>query len=239
MTRRPLVLCLTVAFALAVAPPARAERPDPRQSVGRSSPDVRFDGTPLVDAIEFLRDATGLNVHVNWRALEAAGVSRVEPVTLQLAGVPVGKVLETVLEDAAPGLLSYYVDGRVVRVTTRAIADEELVTRIYRVDDLTVDVPDFKGPNLNLTGGAGVGGNGASGGGGGGSGGGLFDDAGDEDEDDATLTKSERGQRLVDLITSTVRPDIWQDNGGPASVRYFNGALIVTAPRSVQAAIGL
>ena len=32
--------------------------------------------------------------------------------------------------------------------------------------------------------------------------------------------------------------EMWRDNGGTAAIRYFNGHLIVTAPRSIQEAIG-
>jgi hypothetical protein len=40
------------------------------------------------------------------------------------------------------------------------------------------------------------------------------------------------------MIRETVRPEIWRENGGAASIRFYNGNLIVTAPRSVQEAIG-
>ena len=46
---------------------------------------------------------------------------------------------------------------------------------------------------------------------------------------------AERGRELVGLIRATIRPEIWAENGGPASVRYFRGTLVVTAPRSVHA----
>ena len=51
-------------------------------------------------------------------------------------------------------------------------------------------------------------------------------------------TKSQRAQDLVDLIEAIIDPDIWKDAGGTASIRYFNGMLVITAPRSVQEAIG-
>ena len=35
-----------------------------------------------------------------------------------------------------------------------------------------------------------------------------------------------------------IQPDIWHVNGGLAGIRYFNGSLIVTAPRSVHEALG-
>jgi hypothetical protein len=35
-----------------------------------------------------------------------------------------------------------------------------------------------------------------------------------------------------------VRPEIWRENGGTASIQYILGELIITAPLSVQEAIG-
>jgi hypothetical protein len=51
-------------------------------------------------------------------------------------------------------------------------------------------------------------------------------------------TSAQKGQELVDLIKNVIRPNIWSDNGGPASIKYYNGKLIVNAPVSVQEAIG-
>lgn len=51
-------------------------------------------------------------------------------------------------------------------------------------------------------------------------------------------TSEKKGQELVDLIKTVIRPNIWTDNGGAATIRYFNGKLIVNAPVSVQEAIG-
>jgi hypothetical protein len=48
----------------------------------------------------------------------------------------------------------------------------------------------------------------------------------------------ERGEKLVQLIMMLVSPEVWVENGGFSRIRYFNGTLIVTAPRSVQAQIG-
>ena len=43
-------------------------------------------------------------------------------------------------------------------------------------------------------------------------------------------TKEERAQELVDLIEAVVSPDVWKEQGGPATIRYYNGMLVVTAP---------
>ena len=51
-------------------------------------------------------------------------------------------------------------------------------------------------------------------------------------------TADQKAHELIKLIETVVRPEIWRDNGGTASMAYLNGNLIVTAPRSVQEAIG-
>ncbi|HZK81658.1 MAG TPA: hypothetical protein VFC46_11335, partial [Humisphaera sp.] len=53
-----------------------------------------------------------------------------------------------------------------------------------------------------------------------------------------TPTREDRAKSVVDLIMAVIQPEIWQENGGKAAIRYWNGNLIVTAPRSVQEAIG-
>ena len=53
-----------------------------------------------------------------------------------------------------------------------------------------------------------------------------------------TKTTDQKAMDLIKLIETVVRPEVWRDNGGSASMEYLNGNLIVTAPRSVQEAIG-
>lgn len=73
-------------------------------------------------------------------------------------------------------------------------------------------------------GGSGIGGGGGTGGGGAGGAGGSSDLGNAE----------ERAEELIELITEVIRPDVWQANGGTATIRYFNGNLVVNAPRSVH-----
>ena len=207
----------------------------------RTLPEVRFDGVPLADAIEFLRDASGANIVVNWRAIEMLAIARDTPVTVRLRQVNFGKVLKTILNEAGTGELTYYVDGNIIYITTRELADQDMVTRVYPILDLILDVPDFVAPEMNIENSFAGGQGGGAGSGGGGGGQGLFNGGGrggNNDNDEETLTRAERARQLIDLITETIRPDIWQVNGGTASIRYFNGNLIVTAPRTVQTAVG-
>jgi hypothetical protein len=96
----------------------------------------------------------------------------------------------------------------------------------------------FGGGGGGFGGGGGGGGFGGGGGGAGGGGGGgaPFGSPGEEPE---RMSEDEKVQQLVDIILETIEPDAWLDNGGDAaSIRYFEGVLIVRAPDYIQRQIG-
>ena len=86
-------------------------------------------------------------------------------------------------------------------------------------------------------GGFGGGGGGSGGGGsGGGGGGGIFGEPGDDPE---RLSEDEKVEQIIDIILEIVEPDAWIENGGDAaSIRYYQGVLIVRAPDYIQRQIG-
>jgi hypothetical protein len=199
-----------------------------RQVMNARLSSIRLDNAGLADALDYLRDVTKANVHVNWAALEAAGVDRGAPVTLSLRNVPVRKVLASLLAQASPNVpLAFYTQEGIIEITTRDLADAQQITRTYVVDDILVDVPDFVGPQFNLS---------SKSNDGGGSSGGLVSE--NTSDRPSGATKAERSNALVAMIQQVVRPDIWESAGGPAKISYFRGNLIVTAPRSVHEAIG-
>ena len=200
-------------------------------------PATNLDNVSLSDAIDFLRDVSGANIHVNWRALEGIGVGKDAQVNVKLRSVTLRKVLDLVVSEAGAGsALTYYVDQGVIEVTTRELADKDQFTRVYPIQDLIVEVPDFAGPDFNITNNNTGGGRG----GGGGGGSGIFSGSSGtgSSKDEKTMTRAERADALIEVITSTIQPEIWQANGGSAAIRFFNGSLIVTAPRSVHEALG-
>jgi uncharacterized membrane protein YgcG len=232
-----------LAFLLLPALTARADV-NARTSLDRDTPAVKLDAVTFKDALDFVQDLSGANLHVNWAALQAAGVTKDAVVDVHVRGVPLRKVLTLILSEAAAGntTLTYYIDDNVIEITTLEMADKVMLTIVYPVDDLLMDIPDFTdAPTFDLTqsqsnsSGTTVG---AGGGGSGSSGGNLFSGgSGSGGSQSSSATRAQRAQALVDLITTIVRPEIWTTNGGPASIRFFNGSLIVTAPRSVQEAI--
>jgi type II secretory pathway component HofQ len=202
------------------------------KALRRPLPDVKLDSVSIADALDYIRDVTAVNIVVNWRALEAAGVSKDTTVTVRLRGVPLRRVLQVILSEAGGTTeLAFTHDEDVMEITTKELADKRLITRIYPVEDLIMDVPDFtNAPPFNLSEVTQT----SSGGGGGQS---LISGTSAGGNDMSTMTRAERGQQLVDLIQSLIQPDIWTTNGGTASIRFFNGTLIVTAPESVHEAL--
>src|SRR6202041_3342913 len=80
-----------------------------------------------------------------------------------LHDVSAGKVLSLILSQAGPGdLLTYFIDQNVVEITTRLVADQQLITVVYYVQDLlqpneTFDykVSNIGGGSAQVTGGGG------------------------------------------------------------------------------------
>jgi hypothetical protein len=237
------IAALTLPLLLAAAPTTQKTdaksdaksdaQADPYKALARKIPDVNFNQVQLGDAIDYVREVSGTNIHVNWRALELLNVTRQTPVSVRLNSVSTRRVLRSLLDESGAGeLLTFYVDDGVLEITTREIADNQMLTRVYPVQDLVATVPNFAGPSFNLE----NQGTQTSGGGGGsgGAGGSLLGSSTVREQD---VTPQQRADDLVKAITQTVRPDAWRDNGGTASIRYFNGHLIVTAPRSIHEAI--
>lgn len=199
-------------------------------------PHLRLEAVAFSDAIDLLRDTGRFNLRVDWRALELAGIDRSTPVTLFLRNVSVRRALEALLREAGAGqkLAWELVDG-VVEVTTQEEADKILTVEVYDVRDLLFTPLDAGEPpqvefQLEPV---------ERGGGGGGGGQGLFGggNAGGANRG-AAQTPDAKGAALVDLIVSTIRPEVWDLNGGTASIRYLDGMLIVSAPRSVHQLLG-
>ncbi len=235
---------LLVVGCLGLALPARSASASPSSAaMNRSLPELKFDGVGLSDCVDFLRDVSGSNITVNWKALAEANVQKDAPITVRLYSVPLRKALSVILDEAAGGeALTYYVEDNVIEITTKAVADKIMFVRVYPIEDLILDVPDFAdAPNFDLTSTSSSGGGGGksgSGGGGGNSGGSLFGSGTSSAPKEAPKTKEQRADDLVQLIMATISPEVWNANGGTASIRYFNGSLVVSAPRSVHEALG-
>jgi len=104
--------------------------------------ELRFNQHEVRDAIEFFREAFKINVHVEWKALEAAGLSKTTPITLDLRDVTFERALKVVLAElsgsvaGADAELLYAVDEGVLVISTRAALARMPITRVYPAADL-------------------------------------------------------------------------------------------------------
>ncbi len=131
---------------------------------------VEWDDVPLETVIEWLREqGPKTNVIVVWRALEAQGIDADTPVTLKFRNARVGQILDEVLNQVSyDSELRFRGEGNSIKISTRADFNRKLYVRAYDVSDLIFQIPDFKGPSIDVAGGGGGGGGGAGGGGAGG-----------------------------------------------------------------------
>jgi hypothetical protein len=272
---------LTLAAALAVPlsvtiPLSHASAGDQKNSraeLAGSLPQSKMTGVTFEESIDFLRDVTGANINVNWKAIEAAGISKDTLVNLNLRNVAAGKVLSLILDQVGPGgKLCYYIEDNIVEITTQEEADKKVVTEVYYVDDILTANDQFD-PTINVANAlnSALGNSGAAGGNTGGVGGTIggnsgavggsqgigslglgssgYSSGGNNGSNNSSNSnsstniysasyKAQKAADLIKLIETVIRPEIWKDNGGTATMEYYNGHLIVSAPRLVQEAIG-
>ncbi len=130
---------------------------------------MEFTEMPLIDAISFLKDFHGIEIQLDSRALEDAGVGSDTPVSRNVNGISLKSALRLMLSELD---LTYIIKDEVMLITTKDKADTELVTKAYPVADLVIPIRSMRGGMM----GGGMMGGGMMGGGmmGGGMGGGMM-----------------------------------------------------------------
>jgi hypothetical protein len=204
----------------------------PGQTTRPAASTLNLESIPLADALQNIHDRTGLNLSIDWNAIQLLGIDKTTPVSLDMHGLSVGKALELILDSAAPNhQLTYYVKGSLVRITTQTVADTDMITRVYPIDDLLIQHENFQNvPFINIA-------NVQAATPGGGNQQSSLQSSGQPNPQETEAQRQKTIDSITAAITSSIRPEIWKQNGGTASIFYFNGNLIVTAPRSVQSDI--
>jgi len=215
-----------------------------REKLKREIERLSFADIDFRDVITFLREYSDANIHVNWRALTAAGIEPTTKVSVDVRKITVKRALDLVLRDvsgsgAAAGPeseLRYVIDGGVLTISTKADLAKEPIRRVYDVRDLLVPVPDFEGPRIELTmasqASADVGGTG----GGGGAGQGIFEQTGGPGgtQREKEMTKEKLMENFVALIRNAIDRESWASPeagptaGTPGFIQILSGMLVVT-----------
>jgi general secretion pathway protein D len=195
---------------------------------------LMFDEQVFEEVIQFLRDVSGLNINVKWTALEAIGVNRQTPVTVNLNNISYRKALDTILENVGGVMgstLNYIIDDGVITISTRDDLALKTVTRVYDIRDLIVRVPNFEGPRLEMSE---IGGNNNDSSDDDSTWGSDDDDDDDDNGEENIPTKSEIIEKIIELVTATIQPDSWVVGGGRMDVRELGGQLVITQTREAH-----
>lgn len=186
-------------------------------------PSIDFERTSVKEVLTYLAEVGKFSVVFD-EALEQAGIDlSTRTVSLRISGVTYEKVLELVL----PRECGYRVEAGYVLITTLEKSYMPLRTRTYSIRLTLAQVPDFTdAPRFNI---GDVTQAAASAAGGGGFGE-LFGGS--------TTTTNEAEQvtpdRVIELVKKFVtnqndrRIAPWDDEGGPATINYLGGQLIVS-----------
>jgi hypothetical protein len=221
--------------SLPAAPP---ETPSRRPRFGVRSLD--FEEVELAEVIKFLRTVSGLNMHVNWQAMQLSGVDKTTPITVKATGISIGRALDLVTDHVSGNKdkferIYWVVDRGVVMISTGTSLNTHTRTRVYDVAHILMAVPNFRGPRLSTAlpsqdrGSSSSSRSGSSSGRGDG---GLFqDDQGTTDRrdegDDRQAQKKANRETLVQIIKEMIGDDMWYPQG-KGSVRTFGNQLIIT-----------
>lgn len=103
--------------------------------------DVKFNGRPLSEVLNYLSAAADVNITLDERAAAEQGVTSDTPVSLDLpTAISLGSALNLMLQKYN---MTYMVKDEVVQVTTPTVRDKNLVQKTYYVADLVVPIPNF------------------------------------------------------------------------------------------------
>ena len=185
---------------------------------------ANFNDTNLERALDFVKTVAGIDVDVDWQSLDTVGVNKESPVSLTVSKISIknliDKVCERASQDPDAGAAWTIKDG-IVFVASKEVINKERVLAIYDIKDLLVIVPNFdEAPEFNLQTvlQSAQGGGGQS----------PFQDQGGQEQDDE-VPLEDRVQEVIDIITTNVDSEGWQESGGDTGfIQQFQGNLIIT-----------
>lgn len=194
----------------------------------------------LEDVITFIRDYSGAAINAAWADEDASGVglNKDQRITVSVTNVSVLTLLERVLEksrtDLSPATWQFENEGGAIEIGPRTTLNRGAYLKLYDIQDMLFEIPSFTdAPELDLDQVL----NQSSQGGGGGGGGSVFGDT--ESEDVPVRSQQALAEQVIGIITDNVETEQWQDNGGDgATIRFYNGALLVRAPDYIHRQIG-
>ncbi len=186
---------------------------------------IEFEGNRLEDVLNFFEEVADIQIEAKWiNERHAVGLDKDFVINLKVENMPVVNALERVLDrtieddlDQPTWQLNNWGE---VEVGPRSRLNARKYVKLYPVQDLLFEIPDFTDvPTLDID-------DVLDQGGGGGGGGGIFDNP--QSDPGIGTPEREEVERLVRIIQTFVEEDQWAANGGDGgTIRYFRGALVI------------
>jgi hypothetical protein len=217
-----------------------------RAILGQMVPEIAADHVSLRAALREMGKVSGVNIAVGWKAMRDANIDELQPRKFSLPQGTLRASLRALLKQALPReSMVITAEDNVVFITTQAQADNTVVTKWYYTADLLANAPRWMPQDTDL-GQVGLPAKPVLA---------TAPDAALEKKPDDTssvpslfatappppqplATKAVRSAStsIAELITSTVRPEIWKCNGGKVGeISEVRDRVMITAPQSVQA----
>ena len=223
--------------ASAVAPSETQLKRDNLSKMMRQVPDVDFRDLRLEDVLSFITDITGAEIEPLWiddRTVD--GLDKDALITLKVKRVSALRLLEMVLEKAGDASAVYsggnswqMTDWGAIECGPKELLAKHMRLEVYPINDLLWQVPDYdESPTIDLQSvlQSSQGGGGQS----------PFQN--DQQQDIDRRPAEERANDVIDILEALVEPESWLSGGGTASIRYFQGNLLVRAPDYVHRQLG-
>jgi hypothetical protein len=94
---------------------------------------MEFIETPLQDAVDYLKDLHQIEIQLDTKSMEEAGVGTDTPMTRTIKGISLGAALRLLL---SPVDLTHVVKDGVLQITTVDALDQVMELRVHNVKDL-------------------------------------------------------------------------------------------------------
>ncbi|MEN0020225.1 MAG: hypothetical protein AAF747_05020 [Planctomycetota bacterium] len=189
---------------------------------------IEVENQPLADIITFIGEVTGADIEPRYAEdNNGIGLDPEQEVTVTAKNVSALQLLEMTLERTAEltfggGNTWQMTPWGSIEVGPKELLANRRRVEVYDITDLLFEIPDYPdAPEVDLQQVL----QSNQGGGGGQS---PFTDPDDEERD--RRPASERAQDVIDILVDLVEPETWEAGGGTASIRYFQGSLIVSGP---------
>ncbi len=217
---------------------------------------VNFNAMSLDSVVEHLSTVTKINFDLDTRSMKEGNIDAKQSITAKLENVSLKSALNIICQQAG---LKHLIENEAIRVTTPKGASGRQTVRSIPVGDLVIPAPNFGAEpglslpdalrlssgrgNMNATGGPSLRSTGA-----GLSGGTPVNDNGVPGQAGRLQNQPLNGgagsnsvtqngtleRELIRLITTTIKPDSWMQQGGEGTIEYFPLGLAMVINQSPE-----